>query len=266
MPDRYLIDKQREEARRRLRLKERLQDRHTIRLLERTGVGPGWTCLEVGAGAGSIASWLCRRVGDTGRVVAVDLDATFLRELDEPDLEVREQDVARTDLETAAFDLVHTRDLLVHVPERDAVVEKLAGAVRPGGWILLEELDVTTDAADPQAAPDRRALYARVVAGIYDFVRSRGIDPFYGATLASRLERLGFESVQSEGWCRRYRGGPGGDESPHSAAFRELREAVTAAGHVTADDYDAFLAASRDPAFAWREGLTVSTLGRRPAG
>jgi len=263
--DRYLIDKQRDEARRRLRLKEALQDQNTVRFLERIGVSRGWTCLELGAGAGSIASWLCRRVGDTGRVVAVDLDATFLRELAEPSLEIREQDIATTDLETAAFDLVHTRDLLVHVPERDAVVEKLAGAVRPGGWILLEELDVSTDAADPRVAPDRRALYARVVAGIYDFVRAGGIDPFYGATLASRLESLGFESVQSEGWCRRYRGGPDGDQSPHGAAFRELREAVTSAGHVTVDDYDAFLAAGRDPAFAWREGLTVSTLGRRPA-
>ena len=40
-------------------------------LLDRE-LAPGWRCLEVGAGGGSIARWLGQRVGPTGRVIATD--------------------------------------------------------------------------------------------------------------------------------------------------------------------------------------------------
>jgi hypothetical protein len=43
-------------------------------------VQPGWRCLEVGAGRGSMAVWLAERVGPCGQVVATDspLDRFFL--------------------------------------------------------------------------------------------------------------------------------------------------------------------------------------------
>jgi hypothetical protein len=43
---------------RRLDSIEALYDERTIGLIERTGLGAGWHCLEVGGGNGSIASWL----------------------------------------------------------------------------------------------------------------------------------------------------------------------------------------------------------------
>jgi tRNA A58 N-methylase Trm61 len=56
--------------------------------LESLGVADGWRCLEVGAGGGSIAEWLCRRVGRKGAVLATDLDTRFLYALDFPNLEI----------------------------------------------------------------------------------------------------------------------------------------------------------------------------------
>ncbi len=103
----------------------------------------------------------------------MDLDTGFLAELDFPHLEVVELDVATDDLERGAFDLVHARDVLVHVPERDAVLEKMAGALKPGGWILVEEPDVSTDAPDPLAPEETRRLYRRVVEAIYAFAWGR---------------------------------------------------------------------------------------------
>src|SRR5262245_11804479 len=41
-------------------------------------VQPGWRCLEVGAGRGSMAAWLADRVGESGQVVATDVDVTYL--------------------------------------------------------------------------------------------------------------------------------------------------------------------------------------------
>ena len=56
------LDAQRE----RLRTLESLFDAGSIRCLEARGVRPGWRCAEVGAGGGSIATWLCDRVGPGG--------------------------------------------------------------------------------------------------------------------------------------------------------------------------------------------------------
>jgi len=100
------------------RLLEETRDPGTIHLLESLGVASGWRCLEVGGGGGSIASWLCQRVGPEGRVVATDLDTRFLNALDFPNLEVRQQNIVSDAVEAASFDLVHARSVLMHLPER----------------------------------------------------------------------------------------------------------------------------------------------------
>ena len=53
---------------------ERERDAGTIRYLEEIGVSSGWRCLEVGGGGGTIAEWLCQRVGTAGHGAATDLD------------------------------------------------------------------------------------------------------------------------------------------------------------------------------------------------
>jgi tRNA A58 N-methylase Trm61 len=71
----------------RLHLLEQMLDPDTIRTLERRGIQPSWRCLELGAGAGSIAHWLASRCPD-GQVVATDLGTTFLATLSAPNLRV----------------------------------------------------------------------------------------------------------------------------------------------------------------------------------
>jgi tRNA A58 N-methylase Trm61 len=61
-------------ARRRLALLEVCHDPSSIRHATALGVGPGWRCLEAGAGGGSFARWLAARVGESGSVVAADID------------------------------------------------------------------------------------------------------------------------------------------------------------------------------------------------
>src|SRR5687767_11306018 len=99
----YAFDNAWELERERLRGLELRLDPATIRHLETIGVGAGWTCLEIGGGGGSIARWLARRVGPSGRVVATDLDPRFLEALGEPNLEARRHDVATDDLPPNAF-------------------------------------------------------------------------------------------------------------------------------------------------------------------
>jgi hypothetical protein len=99
---------------------------------------------------------------------------------------------------------------------------------------------------------------------IYEFVRSRGVDPNLGRELPGRLHDLGFVDPRGEGRLHVFRGGTE-PHSPHRPALAEIRDVVVARGRVTGPDYDAFLALGNDPTFVWQEGLMMSTWGRRPA-
>ena len=77
----YAFDHNWKEERDRLASIERMLDPITVHRLESIGIKDGWRCLEVGAGGGSIAEWLCDKVGPHGSVVATDLQTKFLEAL-----------------------------------------------------------------------------------------------------------------------------------------------------------------------------------------
>ena len=84
---RYFYSKEEDEVElNRLRLVEEIYDPITIRHLGTIGVSKGWNCLEIGAGAGSMALWLANHVGPTRKVVATDIDLRFVSHLSVPNL------------------------------------------------------------------------------------------------------------------------------------------------------------------------------------
>ena len=100
--------------RERLGLLERQYDPLSQRHLAALGIQQGWRCLEVGAGHGSIARWLAEQTGPQGRVVATDINSRFLREIELPNLEVRQHDIRIDPLESATYDLAHRRGFGPH--------------------------------------------------------------------------------------------------------------------------------------------------------
>ena len=137
----YTLDNTWEKAHHRLTLLESIYDPGTISRLTALGVGAGWRCLEVGAGAGSITRWICDRVGPDGLVAAVDLEPLFLERDPRPNLEIHRRDILTEGFPGDGYDLIHARALFMHLPDRDALIADLAGHLRPGGVILLEEGD-----------------------------------------------------------------------------------------------------------------------------
>lgn len=161
----YIIDAAAERELARLRLLEDWADPGSIRCLDAVGVGTGWHCLEVGAGAGSMAAWLAGRVGPTGHVVASDVDTRFLQGGTQANVTVLQHDLREGPPPAGPFDVVHARLLLEHLPAVDRAIGHLCAALKPGGVLVIEDQDICSvvvgDTSDPRAASSRALFEAR---------------------------------------------------------------------------------------------------------
>ncbi|WP_405876283.1 MULTISPECIES: class I SAM-dependent methyltransferase [unclassified Streptomyces] len=120
-------------------------DDFTMARLRALGVGPGWRCLDLGAGTGTVSRRLLEEAG-VASVLAVDRDARFLNARSMPGLEVLEADITAPDVVPGRFRLVHARFVLMHLPERDRLITALAELVEPGGVLVLSDaVDLTSD-------------------------------------------------------------------------------------------------------------------------
>ena len=117
-------------------------------LLDRVGLRPGQSAIDLGCGPRGILDLLARRVSPGGRVVGLDADpahtamaAEFATGRGLSGVEVMTADARRTGLPSGSFDLVHARTLLVNVPEPAQVAAEMVRLARPGGWVAGLEPD-----------------------------------------------------------------------------------------------------------------------------
>ncbi len=179
----YLLDNAAPQASARFDALSALFDAGTIRHLENLRVGPGWNCLEVGGGGGSIANWLAARVGNTGRVLVTDLDPRFLDASNFSNVEIRRHNIVTDPLPDAAFDLIHARLVLIHVPEREEVLARLVAALKPGGWIVEEEFDSQSLHCDLVQMPGEVQL--KTQAAVFRLLDEQGVERRWGRLVHS---------------------------------------------------------------------------------
>jgi trans-aconitate methyltransferase len=110
---------------RRLELFEERLGPLTERRLGRLGIGRGARCLEIGGGRGPITRWLSHLVGTAGKVTATDLQLEFLESIDTPNVEVVRHDIRKDTFPERSFDLVHTRAVLMHVPDDPTILNRM---------------------------------------------------------------------------------------------------------------------------------------------
>lgn len=261
----YFFDQAAEQERSRLGGLSALFDPVTIRQLIALGVGAGWQCLEIGAGAGSIAGWLSAAVGPTGRVVATDLDVRLLDRLD-PRVEVVRHDVTRDPLEQGAFDLVHARAVLEHLTTRDEVIGGMAEALRPGGLLVLEDFVFGGPASAMLEAavepPSCRPIMTRTLDAVATGFRAIGADAAFGLRLPAAMAAAGLRDVEAELSFRLVAGG-----SPESVFFTqtltERAGLLVEAGLLSRSEADTAIAYTDDPASRWLALGVLTATGRR---
>jgi len=163
--------------------------------LDRLGIGPGWRCVDVGAGGGDVSMALAEIVGRDGRVYAVDSDP---RARDEAAAAAAafSQVLAITQagedlLLPEQVDLAFCRFLLMHVIDPAVVLDRMRRAVRPGGYLVAQEPITSAGRVDgaPLSMPAAR-------------------HPDVGAMLPALVQKAGAEIVDA--WAEAPAGaGPG---------------------------------------------------------
>ena len=242
----YLLDNAGREAPGRFAALSVLFDPGTIRHLEERGVGADWHCLEVGGGGGSIAAWLAARVGLTGRVLVTDIDPRFLEPLNAPNVEVRKHNIVTDPLPEAAFDLIHARAVLIHLPERERVLTRLVAALKPGGWLVDEELDSASLLPDPTTYPGEILLKTQLA--MMRLVENRGVERRFGRMLFERLRALGLVAVGAEARMSMWHcGSPG--TSLMRVNFEQLRGEMIRGGFITDQEIERDIAQREDEDF-----------------
>jgi SAM-dependent methyltransferase len=257
----YVFDNTAEEARVRFAALPTIFDPGTIRHLSALGVGPGWRCLEVGAGGGSIATWLAERVGPSGSVLATDVEPRFLEALNRPNLEVRRHDITVDPLPEATFDLVHTRLVLLHLPERERALDRMVAALRPGGWLLAEEFDAMALPPDPELNPDEQPVEALWT--MRRLMTERGVDLRFGRRLPGWLKARGLVEIEAEGRTFLWRGGSPGGQLDRSNV-EQLRGALLEGGFIDEQELERDLARLDDPEVVWPSPILWAVVARRP--
>ncbi|MFE7932647.1 class I SAM-dependent methyltransferase [Streptomyces sp. NPDC057456] len=164
----------------------------TMARLRALGVGPGWRCLDVGAGTGTVSRRLLEEAGVTS-VLAVDRDVRFLCARPVPGLDVMQADISAPDAVPGRFPLVHARFVLMHLAERDRLITALAELVAPGGVLVLSDaIDLTSD-----RAPD--TPYSAVMRAMWQGLRATiGTDVSWVQSYPQLLRGAGLDSVAAE--------------------------------------------------------------------
>jgi SAM-dependent methyltransferase len=238
-------------------------------LLDRIGLRPGQTAVDLGCGPSGILDLLARAVAPGGKVVGVDADpghVALARQLSASlglaNLRVMTADARRTGLESDAFDLVHARTLLVTIPQPALVVAEMVRLARPGGWIACQEPDVGTLCYPAPPEWDRLLdlFHASFVRSGADFQVGRRLTELYRAAGLTDVGMTMHANCYPAGHTRRML---------IPDLVRSLRPAILELGLASERELADLDAAVRahlaDPSTVMMPHLLVVAWGRKPA-
>jgi 2-polyprenyl-3-methyl-5-hydroxy-6-metoxy-1,4-benzoquinol methylase len=229
----YMFNNATEEAARQVWILADMLDTHSRNVLSTIGVRPGNACLDLGAGAGTVAAWLADKVGPSGTVTAIDRDP---RHIPPTDLfEVQAGDVATLDLGTGQYDLIHMRLLLMHLPQRDLVLRKAVAALKPGGTLVVSDWDCTRlDAMMARARPGVAAAFNTFQKALAAAAVATGVSLDWARRVPIAMDEAGLTDIGATMHNELSAGGQAGCLLQASNS-RQLESALLDNGVTTAD-------------------------------
>jgi SAM-dependent methyltransferase len=239
-------------------------------LLDRVGLRPGQSAIDLGCGPRGILELLVERVSPGGRVVGIDADPAHAAKAMEfatrrklSCVDVMAADARHTGLPSASFELVHARTLLVNVPEPAQVATEMVRLARPGGWVAALEPDTEYAMCYPPHPAFERICEIFPVA----FGRN-GADPMIGRRVPELFRQAGLENVGVEVRPQMY---PHGNSrrTIRLDLVRSMRSQVVELGLAGEAELDGLDAAARahldDPHTVVMSGLLFLAWGHKPS-
>ena len=242
----------------RLRLMSNLLDPSSEFHLLQLGITSGWHCLEIGAGNGSLSQWLAQRVGPDGHVIASDIRPDLMQGIAGGNLEVCKFDVVHDEPPDSPYDLIAVRALLHHLPERRAVVSKVARWLKPGGRLFIQEPDFyPTWTVEP---PSQRHFWEQFI----QWATSHQIDYYVGRKIPAWLQAEAMLDINSEGHAIVYNGGSEFAEW-WDYGIREIADKLQIEGGVSQATLDELFTLYRDPTYWTTTIAFAATTAQRPS-
>jgi len=178
----------------RLRAQAMMWQRATEEVLDRIGLAPGMSCLDVGSGPGAVMRLMADRVGPQGRVTGIEIDGALgaqaladLRAQGGTSFEIIAANMLELDqVPGAPFDLTFCRLFLMHMQEPVAALEKMLYWTKPGGTVVAQEFDFGAIAVEPLCPA--MAEFNRVFEGVF---RGHGRNLRAGRQLPAQFEAAG---------------------------------------------------------------------------
>jgi SAM-dependent methyltransferase len=155
---------------------------------------PGERVLDVGCGPGFYCAELAGEIGPSGHVVGLDGSPAMLalaerRCADRPNVELHEADATALPVPDGGFDAALSVQVLEYVPDVDRALAELSRALRPGGRVVVWDIDWAT-----LSLHGDEALGAAVLRAWDEHLAHRSLP----RTLAPRLRAAGFTEVRAE--------------------------------------------------------------------
>ena len=243
---RYILDGGDEDLRRLLRFAE-VTAEPARRAFGRAGIAAGWAAIDCGCGPIGGLPVLAEMVGNTGRVVGVDVSELAIERarsaaatLGLDNVELVAGDIHDLDLAVvgAPFDLAYTRLFLMHQADPAETLSAIARLVRPGGWIVVQE---------PLADPPPRSHPPLDALGTYwgllhEVLQQVGVPSGTVEGLPRSARAAGLEVAAADGFF--ILGEPELAFEIHASTLEAFKEPVVMSG-IPAETIDALIGALR---------------------
>ena len=119
------------------------------KLIKRSGLSPNMTILEIGCGSGAYTTLIARSVGEQGRVYALDIQSTMLKQFrNKLDTEENKDihnvapihgNAYELPFENHAIDLVCMITVLQEIPDRLKALKEVMRVLKPKGILAVTE-------------------------------------------------------------------------------------------------------------------------------
>ena len=169
----------------------------TEQVLQRAGIEPGMHVLDVGCGIGDASLLAASLVGPTGSVLGVDgsTEAIAIARQRSAAAGLKHLTFEVADLTTFRapwpMDALVGRLILGYVANPAATLRRLLPAVRPGGLVVFQEMDMSSARSTPEIP-----LYTVLLAWIHATFWRAGLELDMGSKLHATFRRAGLPAPE----------------------------------------------------------------------